>query len=229
MKTSLQAITYKAQRERRYRFRNLYTMLNRVNLEDSFHLMNRQAAPGVDGVTMRQYRREFSSNMSRLTDLLKRKRYRPQLVRRVNIPKGNGKLRPLGLPAIADKLVQTVCARILGAIYEQDFLPCSYGYRPRRGAGRAAADLQTALVRGKSRWVVEADIKGFFDSIDHDWLMRMLANVYSHYTGNRTFGVGLRASSARGFEKRRGLGERTSLDEAAGYHAAGERQDRRDD
>lgn len=127
---------YKAQRAKRHRFRNLYTMLNRVNLEDSFHLMNRRAAPGVDGVTMRHYRREFSSNISRLTDVLKRKRYRAQLVRRVNIPKGNGKLRPLGLPAIDDKLVQTVCARILGAIYEQDFLPCSYGYRPRRGAGR---------------------------------------------------------------------------------------------
>lgn len=174
MKTSLQAIANKAQKDRKCRFRNLYGLLNRPNLEDTFRLMNGRAAPGVDRVTMRDYGRNLAHNISGLVDRLKEKRYRAQPVRRVNIPKGGGKVRPLGLPAFEDKLLQAAAARILTAIYEQDFLECSHGYRPDRGPRKAADGLQRTLRFGRYRFVVEADIKGFFDSIDREWLVRML-------------------------------------------------------
>lgn len=90
------------------------------------------------------------------------------------IPKLNGKLRPLGIPAIADKLLQTAVAKMLEAIYEQDFLRCSYGYRPGTGAHKAIKDLSAVLRTGRFHYVVEADIKGFFDNIDHAKLLNML-------------------------------------------------------
>ena len=105
---------------------------------------------------------------------LKEKRYKAKLVRRRYIPKSGGKKRPLGIPVISDKLVQTAAAQILSAIYEQDFLPCSHGYRRGKGPQKAALELSKRLHRGRFRWIFDADIKGFFDNIDHDWLLRML-------------------------------------------------------
>ncbi len=104
---------------------------------------------------------------------LKAGRYKAKLVRRRYIPKPGGR-RPLGIPAVGDKVVQTAVALILSAIFEQDFLPCSHGYRRGKGPQRAALELSQRLHRGRFRWVVDADIKGFFDHIDHEWLMRML-------------------------------------------------------
>lgn len=109
-----------------------------------------------------------------MVEKLKKKRYRAKLVRRKNIPKGQGKTRPLGIPALEDKLLQTAVSLILQAIYEQDFLPCSYGYRPNTGARNAVEALSAGLQFGKYGYVVEVDIKGFFDNIEHEWLMRML-------------------------------------------------------
>lgn len=174
MQSSLQAIANKARRSKQHRFRNLYGMLNQMNLEDSFARMNRRAAPGVDRESFRDYDANLAANIGDLVNRLKRKRYRTKLIRRVYIPKANGKERPLGLPALEDKLVQVCATRILEAIYEQDFLSCSYGYRPHSGPREASRDLANDLGPGQYRWIVEADIKGFFDSIDHDWLLRML-------------------------------------------------------
>jgi len=174
MQTSLRGIAKRAKEEPKHRFGNLYSLLNEKNLTECFPQMNRKAAPGVDGVDWTAFEADLTDNVSQLATALKEKRYKAKLVRRRNIPKPGGKLRPLGIPVIGDKLVQTAAAEILSAIYEQDFLPCSHGYRRGKGPQRAALELSQRLHRGRFRWVVDADIKGFFDHIDHDWLMRML-------------------------------------------------------
>jgi group II intron reverse transcriptase/maturase len=140
-----------------------------------WHGLNKKAASGVDDVTAQEYEQELEFNIKALAERLKTKRYRAKLVRRCYIPKENGGERPLGIPALEDKLVQLACAKLLNAIYEQDFLACSYGYRPGRGAKDAVMDLGFNLQYGKYGHVVEADIKGFFDNLDHDWLLEMLS------------------------------------------------------
>ncbi|MTI59364.1 MAG: hypothetical protein FH762_05125 [Firmicutes bacterium] len=109
-----------------------------------------------------------------MLESLKRKRYHAKLVRRKYIDKGNGKKRPLGIPALSDKIVQRAVADILEAIYEQDFIEESYGYRPNKSAKQAVIDLTEELQFGKYNYIVEADIRGFFDNIDHEWLVKML-------------------------------------------------------
>lgn len=174
MQTSLRAIAKKAEEKKRYRFQNLSVLLTEENLSDTWKLMNRKAAPGVDRIDARMYGGNLDGNLHSLVERLKAGSYRAKLVKRVYIPKTNGKLRPLGLPVTEDKLVQSGVTRILNAIYEADFLPCSYGYRPARGARDAVRDVDRTLAKGRFTCVVEADIKGFFDHIDHDWLIRMI-------------------------------------------------------
>jgi len=174
MRTSLRGIAKRAQRDRKARFRDLYGLLNEANLRDCFYELRRSAAPGVDKVTFEDYERNLEANVASLVGRLRLKRYRAKLVRRKYIPKGNGKMRPLGIPALEDKLLQMAAAKVLTAIYEQDFLDCSWGYRPRRGPREASRVLADRLYRSFANWVVEADIRGFFDSISHEWMMRML-------------------------------------------------------
>lgn len=106
MQTSLQSIANKAKEQKKYRFGGLYTMLNEANLQETWRFMNRNASAGIDRVTAREYEQNLHANIADLVDRLKGKRYKAKLVRRVNIPKGNGKTRPLGIPAVEDKLVQ---------------------------------------------------------------------------------------------------------------------------
>ena len=175
VQTSLQAIAEKAASQPGYRFRNLYGMLNEGMLKDSWKHIRKEAAYGVDRVSAQDYEQNLDEHIHLLVDGLKQKRYRAKLVRRRYIPKGNGKFRPLGIPATQDKLLQLAVKRILEAIYEQDFLRCSYGYRPNIGALDAIDKFTVKLQFGKYNYVVEADIKGFFDHLDHDWLLKMLA------------------------------------------------------
>jgi len=174
MQTSLERIANRARKEKRHRFQNLYRLLDEQYLEWVFQRLNKNAASGVDQVTYQQYELDLKENIAILVEKLREKRYRAKLVRRKYIPKANGKTRPLGIPALEDKLLQTAASLILQAIYEQDFLSCSYGYRLGTGARDAVEHVSRRLQFGKTGYVVEADIKGFFDHIDHDWLIRML-------------------------------------------------------
>jgi group II intron reverse transcriptase/maturase len=174
MPTSLKAIAKKARESRKHRFQNLYHLLNRTNLRTCFFELKKNAAPGVDQVDWEDYHANLEENLQRLADTLKTDRYRTRRIRRKYIPKGNGKMRALGIPCLEDKIVQRAVAKILGAIYEEDFLDCSFGYRPGCSPQGATQELAQALQFGPFGWIVETDIRGFFDSVDHDWLMRML-------------------------------------------------------
>jgi group II intron reverse transcriptase/maturase len=129
----------------------------------------------VDEISAQAYEEHLEDNIRDLGERLKQKRYRAKLVKRHYIPKGNGPRRPLGIPAVEDKLLQVAATRLLDASYAQDFLPCSYGYRPGVGALDAVDKLTVKLQFGHYHYVVEADITGFFDNMDHEWLGRMLA------------------------------------------------------
>jgi RNA-directed DNA polymerase len=174
MPTSLQGIAQKAKSQPGYRFRNLYGMLNEDFLKQCWRAIRKDAASGVDHVSAQAYEQHLDANIHHLVERLKQQRYRAKLVRRHYIPKGDGTQRPLGIPAVEDKLLQLAVARLLEAIYEQDFLRCSYGYRPHVGAREAVDTLTIKLQFGRYAWVVEADITKFFDTIDHDWMVRML-------------------------------------------------------
>jgi group II intron reverse transcriptase/maturase len=175
MQTSLQGIAEKAKSQAKYRFRHLYGRLNEELLKDCWRDIRKDAAYGVDAGSAQAYERNLDEHISHLVERLKRKRYRAKLVRRHYSPKGDGKLRPLGRPAVEDKLLQLAVTRILTAIYEQDFLRGSDGYRPHTGALDAVDNLTITLQFGRYNWVVEADITGCFDNIDHEWMIRMLA------------------------------------------------------
>ena len=164
----------KAKREPKHRFRSLYREINLPLLYESFRNLKRNAAPGVDGVTVADYEKDLDGNLRQLLERLVGKTYRAQHVRRKEIPKGGGKTRPLGIPALEDKIVQQAASELLQAIHEADFLDVSKGYRPNRGARDASQELREKLFLERVHWVVEADIKGFFDNVDHDWLCRML-------------------------------------------------------
>jgi group II intron reverse transcriptase/maturase len=172
--TSLLGIANKAAQNKAYRFRNLFGMLNVSFLFWCWTFINRKASAGIDQVSALGYEENLIDNIQQLVQSVKEKRYRAKLVLRKYIPKGEGKLRPLGIPVIADKLLQLGVAKILEAIYEQDFLECSYGYRPETGAHKAVKDLSEQLRKGRYNYVVEADIKSFFTNIDHDLLIGII-------------------------------------------------------
>ena len=173
MQTSLHGIAQAAQRCKRRRFRSLYSFFNRVMLEQAYRELNKDAAAGVDSVTYEEYGKNLQRNLIDLEERLKQKRYHARLVRRVFIPKSNGGQRPLGIPALEDKIVQNLARRILEALFEPLFLDCSFAYRPHLSARQAVETLQEEI-RRKYVWVVEADIRKFFDSIDHELLVKML-------------------------------------------------------
>jgi RNA-directed DNA polymerase len=176
VQTLLEGIAKKAKEQPKYRFRNLYTMLNEAFLKECWRDIRKDAAYGVDRISAEEYEKNLDDNIKNLVDRLKQKQYRAKLVRRKYIPKGDGtdRVRPLGIPVTEDKLLQLAAARILGAIYEQDFLRSSYGYRPNVGPLDAVDKLTIKLQFGRYNFVVEADIQGFFDNISHEWLERML-------------------------------------------------------
>ena len=173
--TSLRGIAQTAAANKQHRFRNLYGMLTFNALLTAWHSLNKRAASGVDKVTAEQYEVGLVGNLENLLDRLKRKSYKAKLVRRKYIPKENGKFRPLGIPALEDKIVQKAVATILEAIYEQDFLDTSFGYRPNKSPRMAVDELNFQIQYRGFGYVVEADIKGFFDNMSHDIVLDLLS------------------------------------------------------
>ena len=157
-------------------------------LERAFRRLRRDAAVGVDGYTVDQYGEKLAENLQALRARMKAGQYRHQPIRRVNIPKENGTTRPIGISTVEDKIVQGVLRDVLEAIYEQDFLDCSYGFRPRRGAHDAIRALKGVIDGGDANYIVEADIVSFFDSIDRKVLMEMLRDRIADETLMRLVG-----------------------------------------
>ena len=153
MQTSLRGIAKRARKNPQHRFGNLYSLLNEANLHWCFYQLNRKSAPGIDGVDWKVFEADLAGNVSSIVTSLKEKRYKAKLVRRRYIPKPGGKERPLGIPGMGDKLVQSAAAHILSAIFEQDFLSCSHGYHRGKGPQRATLELSQRLHR--------ADFAGF--------------------------------------------------------------------
>lgn len=172
---TLSALGTKAGKEPGHRFRGLARLLDRRMLGEAFRGLKRKAAPGIDGVSHAEYAANLEENLLALESRLKDGKYRARPVRRRWIAKaGSTKMRPLGIPVLEDKIVQQAVRMILEPIWENDFVDESIGYRPGRSPRMATQELGEALHDGKHRWVVEADIRGFFDHIDHDWLVKML-------------------------------------------------------
>lgn len=175
METKLERIAELAERDPQCRFTSLAHLLNEENLKGCYWELKRDAAAGVDGRTWEEYGEELNENISDLVSRLKAKKYWPRPVRRTYIPKeGKPEMRPIGIPALEDKIVQRAIARILTAIYEADFLDISYGFRPGRSPHDALDAVDKTIMARPINWVLDADIEGFFDNVDHEWMMRCL-------------------------------------------------------
>ncbi|NIU62795.1 MAG: group II intron reverse transcriptase/maturase [Pseudomonas stutzeri] len=174
MSPELLKVVERAQREPEGRFHSLAHLIDVPALARAYHRLRKDAAVGVDGVTKEAYGRELDANLEDLHERLRSKRYRHQPLRRVHIPKGQGRRRPIGISVLEDKIVQGAVREVLEAIYEQDFLDCSYGFRPGRSAHDAVRTLDRAVYQGKVSWILEADIVSFFDSLDRTKLQEML-------------------------------------------------------
>jgi group II intron reverse transcriptase/maturase len=170
----LQGVREAAQRDKGLRFTTLLHHVNEKLLLDSFYLLKRQAAPGVDRVTWSEYEQGVEGRIEDLHDRVHRGAYRAQPSRRVYIPKPDGRKRPLGIAALEDKIVQQAVVTVLNQIYEEDFLGFSYGFRPGRSAHDALDSLSAAILTKKVNWILDADITGFFDHIGHDQLMELM-------------------------------------------------------
>lgn len=179
MSTKLSLIAERAKGDKGKRIENVACLLDAGSLRESYGQLKSGKACGVDGMSVEEYGENLDENIKNLVERMKRNAYYPQPVRRTYIPKANGKLRPLGIPAVEDKIVQHGIARILGTIYETEFLDFSYGFRPQRSCHQALERLDRLVMTKPINYVIDADIKGFFDNVSHAWMMKFLAHRIS--------------------------------------------------
>jgi RNA-directed DNA polymerase len=173
--SALERVRQAARRDGKTQFTALLHHVYRVErLRAAYFSLKKEAAPGVDGETWRHYGTTLEENLQDLSDRLKRGAYRAKPVRRVYISKEDGRQRPLGVPTLEDKIVQRATVEVLNAIYETDFVGFSYGFRPGRSQHHALDAIYTGLVTRKVNWVLDVDIRGFFDAIDHGWLIQFV-------------------------------------------------------
>lgn len=174
LSTKLNRISETAKQYPTYQFRTLAHLINVEMLGESFHQLRKDAAAGVDKITVKDYQRNLGENLEGLHKRLCKRQYRAQPLRRVYIDKEDGKKRPLSIPVLEDKLAQKAISEILSRIYEQDFLSCSFGYRPKRNAHDAINAIRQKITMGKVSYVLEADIQDYFGSIVRETLKGML-------------------------------------------------------
>ena len=172
--TKLALISERARKEPKLQFTSLAHLLDEGFLKECYFRLGRDRVSGIDGVSWEEYGHDLDNNLKDLVSRMKAKRYKPQPSKRVYIPKDEHSKRPLGLPALEDKVVQKGIAWILEAIYEQDFLDVSYGFRPKRDCHQALNAVDKTIMKGPVNYIIEADIKGYFDNVSHEWLMRCL-------------------------------------------------------
>jgi group II intron reverse transcriptase/maturase len=173
--SALERVRQAASKDKETRFTALlHHIYNLETLRTAYLGLKKEAAPGVDGETWRHYGEALEDNLQDLSHRLKRGAYRAKPVRRTYIPKGDGRQRPLGVPVLEDKIVQRATVEVLNAIYETDFLGFSYGFRPGRSQHNALDALYTGVLTKKVNWVLDVDIRGFFDTIAHEWLVKFV-------------------------------------------------------
>ncbi len=177
METKLLRIAEKARKDKKVKFTSLFHLMNKEHLRGCFQKLRKNASAGIDGETKEDYTENLEENLETLVERLHRMSYIPQAVRRVEIDKpGSKKKRPLGIPVLEDKIVQSGMTRIIECIYEQDFIEDSYGFRPGRNQHDALRALSITVEDQYVDYIVDADIKGFFDNIDHEWMMKFLGH-----------------------------------------------------
>ena len=167
MSTGLLKVAERAKRDPDARFNSLAHLVDEAALGRAFHRIRKDAAAGVDGITKEQYGQQLEGNLQGLHERLRSMRYRHQPIQRVHIPKAGGKTRPIGISSLEDKIVQSALREVLEAIYEQDFLECSYGFRPKRSAHDALRAMHQMVSRERIAVILEADIQAFLDTPSH--------------------------------------------------------------
>jgi len=173
--SALERVRQAASKDKKLRFTALlHHIYHLETLRMAYLSLKKEAAPGVDGETWRNYGETLEDNLQDLSHRLKRGAYRAKPVRRVYIPKADGRQRPLGVPALEDKIVQRAAVEVLNAIYETDFLGFSYGFRPGRSQHQALDALYTGLLTRKVNWVLDLDIRNFFAGLSHEWLVKFI-------------------------------------------------------
>jgi RNA-directed DNA polymerase len=172
---ALERVRQAAKKDKKLRFTTLlHHIYNLETLRSAYFSLKREAAPGVDGETWQSYGEALEAHLQDLSERLKRGAYRAKPVRRVFIPKADGRQRPLGVTTLEDKMVQRATVEVLNAIYESDFLGFSYGFRPGRSPHHALDALYTGLLTRKVNWVLDLDIGSFFDGLSHEWLVKFV-------------------------------------------------------
>jgi group II intron reverse transcriptase/maturase len=180
--SALERVRQAARKDRKQRFTALlHHVYDIERLRAAYLAIQRGAAPGIDGETWKHYGENLEANLQDLSGRLERGAYRAKPVRRAYIPKADGRQRPLGIPALEDKIVQRAVVEVLNVIYEQDFLGFSYGSRPGRSPHQALDALTTGIMTKRVNWVLDADLRGFFDTLDHGWLVKFI----EHRVGDR--------------------------------------------
>lgn len=174
MSPELMRVADRASRDKSSAIRSLAHLIDEEALKRAFKRLRKDAAVGSDGVTCAKYEENLDENIQNLVGRMKSRQYRHQPIRRVMIPKENGSKRPLGISTTEDKVVQEALRETLSAIYEQDFYECSYGFRPGRGAHDAIKALNCAIREGRANWIIDADIRSFFDMVSHQHLREFL-------------------------------------------------------